>query len=46
MFRTEFEVGDGQLRHNYVDLVFEGLDTYANVKLVRYLRNELEEQRE
>lgn len=34
LFKTEFEVEDGIFWQSNVDLVFEGLDTYADVTLV------------
>jgi len=34
LFKTEFEVKEGDLQQPNVDLVSEGLDTYANVTLV------------
>ena len=33
LFKTEFEVKEGDLQQPNVDLVSEGLDTYANVTL-------------
>lgn len=34
VFKTTFEVSEEQLKHAHVALVFEGLDTYCEVKLV------------
>lgn len=33
-FKTEFDVSDNELQLENIDLVFEGLDTFASVKLV------------
>lgn len=37
IYRTKFSVDDNLLQHNVVELIFEGLDTYADV----YLNNNL-----
>lgn len=34
-FKTSFNVTEKELASQNVDLIFDGLDTFANVKLVR-----------
>jgi beta-mannosidase len=36
-FKTTLEVAESELASPNVDLVFEGLDTFATVKLVSFL---------